>query len=145
MHEHHTWVTTEIERNTGTFFRIGGDIRNLHRSYNVENGHMLLQHIVINIEHMFGLEDKLDRKHASPWPLISTPMLRYRRCLSLFVHGSSITSWRTSSSCQERPKSWPRDRQATATSACREVDSALILSQHSGRTAKEFRTRTTEV
>ena len=36
LHEHHTWVMTEIERNTGTFFRIGGDIRNLYRSYNLE-------------------------------------------------------------------------------------------------------------
>ena len=29
LHEHHTWIMTEVERNTGAFFRISGDTRNL--------------------------------------------------------------------------------------------------------------------
>ena len=62
LHEHHTWIMTEVERNTGTFFRISGDIR---RSYNLENGYMVLQHIILNIEQMLDVEDKFDRKHAS--------------------------------------------------------------------------------
>ena len=29
LHEHHTWIMTEVERNTSAFFRISGDTRNL--------------------------------------------------------------------------------------------------------------------
>ena len=133
LHEHHTWVMTEIERNTGTFFRIGGDIRNLYRSYNLENGYMVLQHIVINIEHMLSLEDKLDRKHAGfsmainqytyaaiqavPEPL-RTRLFHYilENKLQLSGEATILDPGQAGYSDQR----------------VRDVDSAFILSQHSG-------------
>ena len=133
LHERHTWVMTEIERNTGTFFRIGGDIRNLYRSYNLENGYMVLQHIVINIEQMLGVEDKFDRKHAGfsmainqytyaaiqavPEPL-RTRLFHYilEKKLQLSGEATTLAPGQAGYSDQRM----------------REMDSAVILSQHNG-------------
>ncbi|CAJ1381172.1 unnamed protein product [Effrenium voratum] len=103
---------TEIERNTGTFFRIGGDIRNLYRSYNLENGYMVLQHIVINIEQMLGVEDKFDRQHAG----FSMAINQYTYAATQAVP-EPLRTRLFRYSCQERLQPWPLDRLDTATNA----------------------------
>ena len=133
LHEHHTWIMTEIERNTGTFFRTSADITNLYRSYNLENGYMVLQHIILNIEKMLGVEDKFDRKHAGfsmaitqytyasiravPGPL-RTRLFHYILENKLQLSGdATILSPGQAGYSDQR---------------MREVDSAVILSQHNG-------------
>ena len=119
---------TEVERNTGTFFRISGDIRNLYRSYNLENGYMVLQHIILSIEQMLDVEDKFDRKHAGaitqyiyasiqavPEPL-RTRLFHYILENKLQLAGDATVL---------------APGQAGYSDQCmREVDSAVILSQH---------------
>ena len=133
LHEHHTWIMTEIERNTGTFFRISGDIRNLYRSYNLANGHMVLQHIILNTEQMLDIENKFDRKHAGfsmaitqytyasiqavPEPL-RTRLFHYILGNNLQLAGGATVL---------------APGQAGYSDQCmREVDSAVIMSQHNG-------------
>ena len=132
LHEHHTWVMTEIE-NTGTFFRISGDIRNLYRSYNLENGYMVLQHIVINIEQMLGVEDKFDRKHAgfsmaiNQYTYTATQAvpepLRTRLFYYILENKLQLSGDATILSPGQAGYSDQR---------MREVDRAVILSQHNG-------------
>ena len=119
LHEHHTWIMTEVERKTGTFFRISGDIRNLYRSYNLENGYMVLQHIILNIEQMLDVEDKFDSKRAGFSMAITqytyasiqavTEPLRTR--LFHYILENQLR-------CQETLQFWPPDKLATAMNAC---------------------------
>ena len=121
-------------KNKGKYNRgkgISGDIRNLYRSYNLENGYMVLQHIILNIAQMLDVEDKFDRKHAGfsmaitqytyasiqavPEPL-RTRLFHYILENKLQLVGDATVL---------------APGQAGYSDQCmREVDSAVILSQH---------------
>ena len=94
---------------------------------------MVLQHIVINIEHMLGLEDKLDRKHAGFSMAINQytyaaiqavpEPLRARLFHSILENKLQLSGEATILAPGQAGYSDQR---------MREVDSALILSQHNG-------------
>ena len=124
---------TKIERNTGTFFRISGDIRNLYRSYNLENGYMVLQHIILNIAQMLGVEDKFDRKHAGfsmainqyTYAAIQAVQEPLRTRLFHYILENKLQLSGDATILSPGQAGYSDQRM-------REVDSAVILSQHNG-------------